>query len=75
MYPIQLVLRNAMSTSGSAFLGNSSAALGQLGVNQQVNYLSLNYALTIAVVLPVLVIYPFCQKYFVKGVMVGSLKG
>ena len=70
LYPIQLVLRNAMTTN--IFLGNPSASIGQLG---QVNYMSLNYALTIAVVLPVLIIYPFCQKYFVKGVMVGALKG
>ena len=70
MYPIQLILRNAMTTN--IFLSNPGAALGQLG---QVNYMSLNYALTIAVILPVLIIYPFCQKYFVKGVMVGSLKG
>lgn len=75
MFPIQLILKNAMSTSGSAFLGGSAAQIGALSKDSQVNYMSLNYALTIAVVLPVMVIYPFCQKYFVKGVMVGSLKG
>ena len=75
MYPIQLILRNAMSTSGSAFLGATTAQVSAIGSDMQVNYMSLNYALTIAVVLPVMVIYPFCQKYFVKGVMVGSLKG
>lgn len=75
LYPIQLVLRNAMSTNGSAFLGNTAAQVANMGKDAKVNYMSLNYALTVAVILPIMVIYPFCQKYFVKGVMVGSLKG
>ena len=36
---------------------------------------SLKDAMIVVTVLPVLCIYPFIQKYFVKGVMVGSLKG
>ena len=35
----------------------------------------IKYGLIIVSALPVLVIYPFLQKYFVKGVMIGSLKG
>jgi len=75
-YPIQLVLRNVMVTSGSSFLGQSQAAeLGKFMKNQEIDVNSLNNALTIAVVLPIIFIYPFCQKYFIKGVMIGSLKG
>jgi putative aldouronate transport system permease protein len=37
--------------------------------------MSLQYALIIFTTLPGLVVYPFSQKYFVKGVMVGSVKG
>lgn len=66
MYPIQLVLRNALS-SGNIWLGDNSSG--------DINYKSMDYALTISVVLPIVFIYPFCQKYFIKGVMVGSLKG
>lgn len=73
-FPIQLVLRNAMAFGGSGLQGTTAQAVGQMQ-NLDVHYLSLNYALTISVVFPVLVIYPFCQKYFIKGVMVGSLKG
>ena len=36
---------------------------------------SLKYATIVVATVPVLVIYPFLQKYFVKGVMVGALKG
>ena len=35
----------------------------------------LKYALIIVASVPMLILYPFIQKYFVKGVMIGSLKG
>jgi putative aldouronate transport system permease protein len=35
----------------------------------------LKYSLIIIASVPVLMLYPFIQKYFVKGVMIGSLKG
>ena len=35
----------------------------------------LKYSLIIVASLPVLVVYPFVQKYFMKGVMLGSVKG
>ncbi|VTR31887.1 Uncharacterised protein [Actinobacillus pleuropneumoniae] len=35
----------------------------------------LKYSLIVVASLPVLIIYPFVQKHFVKGVMIGSLKG
>ncbi len=36
---------------------------------------SIKYALIIVATVPILCVYPFLQKYFVKGVMIGSLKG
>jgi putative aldouronate transport system permease protein len=35
----------------------------------------LKYAVVVIASLPMLIIYPFLQKYFIKGVMIGSLKG
>ena len=35
----------------------------------------LKYAIVMISVLPMLVVYPFLQKYFVNGVMIGSVKG
>ena len=36
---------------------------------------SLRMATTVVAVLPVMLVYPFLQKYFVKGVMLGAVKG
>ncbi len=38
-------------------------------------YELLRYAIIVVASVPVLVIYPFVQKHFVKGVMIGSIKG
>ena len=36
---------------------------------------SVQYAIIIVATLPILFVYPFVQKYFVKGVMIGAVKG
>ena len=36
---------------------------------------SLKYSIIVLATLPMLAMYPFVQKYFVKGVMIGSIKG
>ena len=42
---------------------------------RQLSNAQLKYAMIIFTTLPVLCTYPFFQKYFVKGVMIGSVKG
>jgi putative aldouronate transport system permease protein len=72
-YPIQLILRNMMATGlGSLDKGGAPSTIVN-GV--KLSDTSLNYALCVAVILPIILVYPFLQKYFIKGVMVGSLKG
>jgi putative aldouronate transport system permease protein len=36
---------------------------------------AIKYAIVIVANLPILLLYPFLQKYFVKGVMIGAIKG
>jgi ABC-type glycerol-3-phosphate transport system permease component len=48
--------------------------ISQLEQRQQLADL-LKYALIVVASLPVLIIYPFVQKHFVRGVLIGSLKG
>ena len=50
--------------------------LGDEGGEDQARYVELiKYALIMVSTVPILVLYPFLQKYFVKGVMIGAIKG
>jgi putative aldouronate transport system permease protein len=71
-YPLQLVLRNII-------LANESLALSDLdaqtvAARQRIADL-LKYSSMIVASIPLLVVYPFFQKYFSQGVMAGSIKG
>ena len=73
--PLQLYLRRVLVTAkGDLGKGNSPSELAKLA-EMEYNAASLQYALIIFTTVPVLAVYPFFQKYFVKGTMVGSVKG
>lgn len=71
-YPLQLVLRNLTDSLNVDSMqgGTSQEATEQQKVQQMVRY-----AVVIAACIPVFLMYPAVQKYFVKGVMVGAVKG
>lgn len=73
-YPLQLILRDIIMQGQMA---QELAAQGDLSLleKQTTNVESIKYATLFASILPMMVVYPFIQKYFVKGVMIGSLKG
>lgn len=66
MYPVTLYLRNLLAAA------TSTTDLGSDTVQIQANVQSVAMLLT---VLPIVCVYPFIQKYFVSGVMLGSVKG
>jgi putative aldouronate transport system permease protein len=68
MYPITIVLVNMVLAS--EHMANS----GELGESGFIVSDSLKYATIIVSMLPIVCVYPFIQKYFVKGVMIGSIK-
>ena len=74
LYPLQLVLRDIL------FLANMPeevlAQMGDSKLEEMTNVMELlKYAVIVVGSLPVLILYPFIQKYFVKGIMIGSVKG
>jgi multiple sugar transport system permease protein/putative aldouronate transport system permease protein len=72
-FPLQLILRSILIQNSTSMTGESIDVMSLLDKQ----YLSelLKYALIIVSSVPLLVIYPFLQRFFIKGIMVGSLKG
>ena len=68
-YPLQLVLRNLLLTT------QLSPETSDSGMAQLLNLQSMKYGVIVIASVPVLILYPFIQKHFVKGVMVGAIKG
>ena len=78
-FPLQLVLRNLLLQGNNAMTnlisGGMSAENAKYASEMMQRAEILKYAVIIVSTLPILVVYPFLQKYFVKGIMAGSLKG
>ncbi len=70
LQPLQMYLMKILTQASTELAGNMSAGIERDNIVEQ-----LKYAAIIVAVLPVLCVYPFLQKYFVKGVMVGAVKG
>ena len=73
--PLQLILRNII-VDVDTFLREMEFASQGDSVGYIVNLAEgMKYAVIIVSTLPVMCLYPFVQKYFIKGVMIGSIKG
>ena len=70
-WPLQMVIRNLLRTLNSLIESSDEEAL----MYYTKIYDMIKYAVVVVAALPVLVLYPFLQKYFNKGVMLGSVKG
>ncbi|WP_256759294.1 carbohydrate ABC transporter permease [Cohnella sp. WQ 127256] len=72
LYPLQLILRDILVQNEVKvdMLGDLKTAAARQGLREL-----LKYSLIVVSSVPLLIIYPFVQKFFVKGVMVGSIKG
>lgn len=77
-YPLQLVLRNVLfdnSSMLSALSGDLSTEIMEYYTRRAQMVSGMKYALIIISSIPMLIAYPFVQKHFTKGIMVGSVKG
>ncbi len=69
-YPLQLILREVLLMNDTSGMGATAAAGDQYMLGE-----SIKYATIMVATVPILFVYPFIQKYFVKGIMVGAVKG
>lgn len=71
LYSLQLVLRNILIAN------QYTDDMGSLdvGANTMMKLMTMKYAIIVVSTVPMLIIYPFVQKHFVKGVMIGAVKG
>lgn len=71
--PLQIIIRKMVIDSDLASMttANSSSASSETLLSEN----KIKYAIVMISVLPMVVIYPFLQRYFVKGVMIGAVKG
>lgn len=78
-YPLQMILRELLIlqdlSSNQAASGEAQQSTLEALYRKQQLVAIIKYGVMIVSTLPVIIVYPFLQRYFVKGVMVGSLKG
>lgn len=76
-YPLQMILREILVIQDMSSNPNMSVSgeMAQFLYSQQQLAQVIKYGVMIVSTLPIILIYPFLQKYFVKGVMIGSIKG
>ena len=71
LFPLQLILREILiNNDTSSMTAGSGDASDLMSIGE-----SVKYAVIVFATVPILCVYPFLQKYFVKGIMIGSVKG
>ena len=68
-HPLQLYLMKIVIQNSQEGLGSAQ------GYERLMSGAQLKYAVIMVSILPIICVYPFLQKYFIKGVMIGALKG
>ena len=74
LFNLQLVLRNVLSSVETLYQSNSSMSIIEAEKAASIAEV-LKYAIIVFASVPIMLFYPVIQKYIVKGIMVGSLKG
>ena len=69
-YPMQLIIRSVVVAGRMEFTNEIGAASDYMVIEK-----TIKYAVIMIATLPILMVYPFLQKYFVKGIMIGAIKG
>ncbi|MDR6553248.1 carbohydrate ABC transporter permease [Paenibacillus qinlingensis] len=70
LYPLQLTLREILIANNTEMMSTGANQADQHQIGETIKYATIMVASV-----PILILYPFVQKYFVKGVMIGAVKG
>ena len=74
LYPLQLVLKDIISMTSATFSAADTESIARSADAKMPTEVMRMTAIVIAVA-PILAVYPFVQKYFIRGMLIGSLKG
>ena len=73
-YELQKLLASAMNAGNSTQQGGGANAAAQSGAGNVTTPQSIRAAITIVTAVPILVVYPFLQRYFINGLVIGGVK-
>ncbi|MNI00866.1 L-arabinose transport system permease protein AraQ [compost metagenome] len=74
LLPVQTLLKQTLDSNAASEIGADSAAQSFITKSQKYTTKSITMATMMSITIPIILVYPFLQRYFVKGVLVGSLK-
>lgn len=76
LYPVAMVLQNVLSFAQTTGIsGQDISLLKDVELLKQIPSETLKMATVVIATIPILLVYPFLQKYFAKGMLVGAIKG
>jgi ABC-type glycerol-3-phosphate transport system permease component len=77
LYTLQFVLYQYITQASSlkALVNSSSASSSMAALATAQTATSIRMTVTVVVVTPIILVYPYFQKFFIKGIMIGAVKG